>query len=295
MAAAQAPSGEGGTSWFYLVIVGLFVCSGTMQPLLISTLGYNGAYDKSTPPPSPSARKPTALAAAAAAVTTITLAPSSLTLRRTAGTLLFLLPNYVGTRGTVKAPSCGGRAAAHSSRSRNSTRLPLWAHGLGAKERRQRRPGSRPKPPSTHETVGNHQTAQACHWRGCSASTVCSRGPPARARMRRCAPSTSSARASASMASRWQAAACTLSSTRAARCGSLIPTPNLHTTPNPTPNPIPTPNPTPTPAPTPIPIPTPTPTQVDRHRVARHHRPPPGHLPVARLRHSRARPRRGRR
>ena len=108
MAAAQAPSGEGGTGWFYLVIVGLFVCSGTMQPLLISTLGYNGAYDKSTPPPSPSARKPTALAAAAAAVTTITLAPSSLTLRRTAGTLLFLLPNYVGTRGTVKAPSCRG-------------------------------------------------------------------------------------------------------------------------------------------------------------------------------------------
>ena len=58
MAAAQAPSGEGGTGWFYLVIVGLFVCSGTMQPLLISTLGYNGAYDKSTPPPSPPPASP---------------------------------------------------------------------------------------------------------------------------------------------------------------------------------------------------------------------------------------------
>ena len=44
--------------WSFVIVVCLFVCSGTMQPLLISTLGYNGAYDKST--------------------------------------LLFLLPNYVG-------------------------------------------------------------------------------------------------------------------------------------------------------------------------------------------------------
>ena len=44
-------------AWLLLLVV-LFVCSGVMQPLLISTLGYNGAYDRST--------------------------------------LLFLLPNYVG-------------------------------------------------------------------------------------------------------------------------------------------------------------------------------------------------------
>ena len=43
---------------FFLALLVLFVGSGVMQPLLISTLGYNGAYDKST--------------------------------------LLFLLPNYVG-------------------------------------------------------------------------------------------------------------------------------------------------------------------------------------------------------
>ena len=53
---ATAEGGTGG--WWYVGLVCLFVCSGTMQPLLISTLGYNGAYDKST--------------------------------------LLFLLPNYVG-------------------------------------------------------------------------------------------------------------------------------------------------------------------------------------------------------
>ena len=52
--ASAAAGGEGGTvGWFYVAIVVVFVCSGTMQPLLISTLGYNGAYDKSTPPPSP--------------------------------------------------------------------------------------------------------------------------------------------------------------------------------------------------------------------------------------------------
>ena len=50
-----APSGEGGTGgWFFLAIVCLFVCSGTMQPLLISTLGYNGAYAKrKNPTPDP--------------------------------------------------------------------------------------------------------------------------------------------------------------------------------------------------------------------------------------------------
>ena len=86
---AVGAAAQGGTrGWLYVGIVGLFVCSGTMQPLLISTLGYNGAYDKST--------------------------------------LLFLLPNYVGMslagllrldslfRGTIRArppqvhPCCAG-------------------------------------------------------------------------------------------------------------------------------------------------------------------------------------------
>eukprot|EP00320_Phaeocystis_rex_P004529 CAMPEP_0119068758 /NCGR_PEP_ID=MMETSP1178-20130426/11227_1 /TAXON_ID=33656 /ORGANISM="unid sp, Strain CCMP2000" /LENGTH=95 /DNA_ID=CAMNT_0007050477 /DNA_START=98 /DNA_END=382 /DNA_ORIENTATION=+ len=58
MGSADAPSGEGANGPFFVALVSLFVCSGVMQPLLISTLSYNGAYDKST--------------------------------------LLFLLPNYVG-------------------------------------------------------------------------------------------------------------------------------------------------------------------------------------------------------